>query len=323
MFRAVSILVFLFLVFRGVPECAAEEPQPFEKGKTGVTEIDSLPVHEWDIRTGRNSLPLTLLWGIFPGGGQFYSEHYVRGSFIAAVELLLTYEVFFNKKIQKERRFDEAREFQDSIAVITNHILSGVPGDSLTYYQQKRGQFVSMIRSINDKKIEEEDLRKSELTWLIGLHLYGWMDAFGIWKKNRGYNLGKRSVSSALLRSIVPGWGQIYNDEYGKAGLLYMGLLGSSVSVYSRQQVVRYYLGRVRNLRGEPESSVELEEVNERLTYFRKNRNLYIWGFALIYLYSIGDAVVDAMLSDFDNPVHLAFVPDIRGGLQALFRFDF
>ena len=33
--------------------------------------------------------------------------------------------------------------------------------------------------------------------------------------------------------------------------------------------------------------SEDYERVAERLTYYRKNRNQYIWGIALIYLYSI------------------------------------
>ena len=48
-----------------------------------------------------------------------------------------------------------------------------------------------------------------------------------------------------------------------------------------------------------------------------------VWGGALIYLYSLADAVVDALLSDFDNPIHMALLPNFAGGAQALFSFDF
>ena len=74
--------------------------------------------------------------------------------------------------------------------------------------------------------------------------------------------------------------------------------------------------------RENPESE-DYERVAERLTYYRKNRNQYIWGIALIYLYSIGDAAVDALLSDFDNPVHLALLPTLTGGAQAFMTLDF
>ena len=61
------------------------------KGKTGIESIDTLPVNEWDIKTNRNSLPLTMLFSLFPGGGQYYTEHYVRGGFITAIEGFLIY----------------------------------------------------------------------------------------------------------------------------------------------------------------------------------------------------------------------------------------
>ena len=38
---------------------------------------------------------------------------------------------------------------------------------------------------------------------------------------------------------------------------------------------------------------------------------------------AIRDAAVDALLSDFDNPMHLAVLPRLGGGLQALMSFDF
>lgn len=57
----------------------ADAEQIAEKGKTGVPGIDSLPTYEWDVETSHTSLPLTLLFGIFPGGGQYYTGHYIRG----------------------------------------------------------------------------------------------------------------------------------------------------------------------------------------------------------------------------------------------------
>ena len=307
-----------------VEEILQEDPPPnriAEKGKTGVQSIDSLPTYEWDLETDHNSLALTLLFGIFPGGGQYYTGHYIRGGFLTAVELALSYEVFVNKKVQKRRRFRQAKEFQNSVRVYTDKILNR--RDSLSYFQDKRNQFAEKIRTFSDHKIEEEDLRKSELAWLIGVHVYGLFDAYGIWKHNQGRDVGYRPVSGALLRSLVPGWGQLYNGEYGKAGLLYMGLFGASVSLFSRQHVINYYLDRKHALEQEDPGHADLDGINEQILYYRKNRNQYIWGLVLIYLYSIGDAVVDAMMSDFDSPAHFAVGPDFKGGLEATFTFDF
>lgn len=296
-------------------------PKIAATGKTGVESIDTLPTYEWDVETDNNSLALTLLLGIFPGGGHYYTGHYIRGGFISAIELGLAYEVFVNKKAQKDRRFKQAREFQDSVALYSHKILEN--RDSLSYYQTKRNQFAERVRSYSDHKIEEEDLRKSELAWMIGIHVYSLFDAYGIWANNQGRVVENRSVSGTLLRSIVPGWGQIYNREYGKAGLLYMGLFGASVSIFSRQNVIEYYLDRKHALEKEDPTHEDLDIINEQILYFRKNRNQYIWGIVLIYLYSIGDAVVDAMMSDFDSPAHFVLGPDFRGGLEASVLFDF
>ena len=304
-------------------ESESEIPSPViaAKGKTGVNSIDSLPTYEWDVSTNHQSLPVTLMLGICPVGGQYYTGHSIRGGFITAVELALTYEVFINKKTQKRRRFKQAREYQDSVMVYTKRILHN--RDSLIYFQKKRNQFAEQIRDYSDHKIEEEDLRKSELTWLIGVHIYSLFDAYGIWVNNQGHSVEYRPVLGTLLRSFVPGWGQIYNREYGKAGLLYMGLLGASVSMASRQHVINYYLDRKHALEKEDPTHEDMDKINEQILYYRKNRNQYIWGMVLIYLYSIGDAVVDAMMSDFDSPAHFALGPDFQGGISAAITFDF
>lgn len=343
--RLFAIILFVCLAFAGVAVAqtdstlTAETSQadsgavasdtsgfngdPLVKGKTGIESIDTLPVNEWDISTKRNSLGLTMLLSILPGGGQYYTEHYVRGGFITGIEALLIYEVYINKAWQKDRVLEQAKPFQDSVSMYTKFIREMDNRDSLAYYQNKRNEYANRVREKSDKKMEQEDLRFAENAWLFGLHLYGMMDAFGIWYNNNYRSVELRSMSTALLLGLIPGLGQMYNGEFGKAGLLYMGLIGAAASVYTSQNMVEYYLDRKHFLQSEGSNSEELERVKERVTYYRKNRNQYIWGGALIYLYSLGDAVVDALLSDFDNPIHMALMPNFAGGVQALFSFDF
>ena len=296
---------------------------PLVKGKTGIEAIDTLTVNEWDIPTTHNSLPLTMLLSILPGGGHYYTEHYVRGGFITGIELLLVYEVYFNKSFQKDRVLEQARPFQDSVSMYTKYIMEATDRDSLRALQDKRNEYASRVREKSDKKMEQEDLRYAENAWLFGLHLYGMLDAFGIWYNNNHRSVELRSMRTALLWAILPGFGQMYNGEFGKAGLLYMGMLGAAASIHTSQNMVEYYLDRKHFLEKEASSPKELERVTERVTYYRKNRNQYIWGLALIYLYSLGDAAVDALLSDFDNPVHFALMPNFSGGAQAVFSLDF
>ena len=128
---------------------------------------------------------------------------------------------------------------------------------------------------------------------------------------------------TALLLSVIPGLGQMYNGEFGKAGLLYMSIIGASTSIWTSQNMVEYYLWRKHFMEQEVVEPEDFDKIVERVTYYRKNRNQYIWALALLYLYSMGDAVVDALLSDFDNPIHLALFPRLEGGVQALFTLDF
>ncbi len=336
MFKYLSAIILLTsLVFAGVsaaqtvpadsvqPDSSSFVGDPLVKGKTGIESIDTLPVNEWDIPTKRNSLGLTMLLSILPGGGHYYTEHYVRGGFITGIEALLFYEVYINKAWQKDRVLEQAQPFRDSVSMYTKIIREMDNRDSLAYYQNKRNEYANRVREKSDKKMEQEDLRYAENAWLFGLHLYGTMDAFGIWYNNNYRSVELRSMTTALLLGLIPGLGQMYNGEFGKAGLLYMGLIGAAASIRTSQNMVEYYLDRKHFLESEQSSKEELERVKERVTYYRKNRNQYIWGLALIYLYSLGDAVVDALLSDFDNPMHFALLPNFTGGAQALVSFDF
>jgi hypothetical protein len=291
-----------------------------QDGRSGIPAVDSLPEHEWDIPTTHGSLPLTLaLSALFPGGGQFYTGHYVRGGFLLALEGGLAYVVFVNKPLQQQKRLEAGFRFRDSVLVYTRALMQN-PGDTAS--QRLRGHYAQELRNINDKKLTEEDLRNSELAWLAGLHIYGILDAYGIWRNNQGHNTDTHSPFSAAWRAaLIPGWGQIYNHEWGKAGLLYLGITGSVASLVSRQRMVRYYSKRERaaELEGDAE---RLSKVTEDKLFFRRKRNQYIWALALFYLYSIGDAAVDAILHDFDSPVYWIAGPQ-AGGARMEFGFSF
>ncbi|MBR2089026.1 MAG: hypothetical protein IJ905_01305 [Fibrobacter sp.] len=300
-----------------------DEPvTPLVRGKTGIVAIDTLPVNEWDIPTERNSLKNAMLFSLLPGGGQYYTEHYVRGGFLTGIEGLLIYDIFFNRSFQRDRLLDRAASFQDSVLFFSSRVLNG-PRDSVAAYHSKRLEFLERVRAQSDKKMEQEDVRKAEVAWLIGIHLYGMFDTFGIWYNNNHRSTEYRDMKTALLWAILPGGGQIFNRDFGKAGLVYMGLLGAIVSVSTSQNMVNYYLDRKHLVEKESPTSEEYERITERVTYYRKNRNTYIWGGVLIYLYSIADAAVDALLSDFDSPLHMALLPNLDGGAQAVMTLDF
>lgn len=293
-------------------------------GKSGIEAIDTLPTYEWDVPTDRNDLMTTMLLGLaFPGGAQFYTQHYVRGGFLVAIEGALAFEVFVNKPMQQDKRLRESRDARDSVEYYTRLMIQ--TGTLRPEWVSARKRNLAQIRTNNDTKMKEEDLRRSELAWLVGLHLYGVMDGYGIWKHNQGRSTEQRTVIGAVWRgALVPGWGQFYNQEYGKAGLLYMSFIGGAVSLNTRQKMVEYYLDRRRTAVRENAGLEEMSQIDEDILFFRKKRNQYIWGMALFYLYSIADAAVDAALSDFDSPLYWALNPSSSGdglGVEAGVRF--
>lgn len=314
---------YLLLLLLVALPIMAQQPQVIA-GKSGIEAIDTLPTYEWDIATKNQSLPQTLLWGaLLPGGSQFYTQHYVRGGFLAGMELALAFEVFYNKPLQQKQRLEESKLSRDSASYYSALLIQH--GGYQATWDARRRYFLERARSINDIKLIEEDLRRSEMAWMFGLHLYGLMDGYGIWKHNQGRSTEQRSVESALWRALlVPGWGQIYNEEYGKAGLLYMSILGGVVSYQSRQGMVDHFRNRVQTAQAEGNGSLATL-LEEDLLFFRKKRNQYVWGMTLFYLYSIADATVDAALSDFDSPNFWALIPywgrDL--GLQVSYQFNF
>jgi len=304
----------------------------FAQNNTGILAIDTLKRYDWDIKTERNSLAATMgLALIFPGGGQFYTGHYVRGGFLFALEGALFYETFFNKFRQNRNFNSNIRNYRDSIAFYQK-LLSlyedsldspNFPDSLFLVWEKNKKKQEGVLSKEQSKKRASKDLWTSEFTWLAGLHIYGLFDAYGIWKNNQGHNTETHSATSALWRAIlIPGWGQIYNHEYGKAGLLYMGLMGSAVSLWSRQQMVEYHLDQLRLAREEGNSQ-DIFATREDVLFYRRKRNQYVWAIVLFYIYSMADAAVDAMLHDFDNPAYFVMQPLFNKGLNVEAGFHF
>ena len=291
---------------------------------TGVPAIDTLKRFDWDIETKNNSQAMVHLTSfVFPGGGQFYTKHYVRGGFLFAFESALIYETFYNKYRQRREFNKNIREFKDSVEFYSELLSSEPESPDTSVWKATEKAKKRILSNEESKKKASRDLWNSELAWLAGLHIYGIFDAYGIWRNNNGHNTETHNATSALWRAaLIPGWGQIYNNEYGKAGMLYMGLFGSAISYHSRQKMVEYHSEKLHIAKAEEDSQgISIEE--EKVLFFRKKRNQYIWAIALFYIYSMADATVDAMLHDFDSPTYFVMLPTLNRGFSAELGFSF
>jgi len=296
----------------------------FAQSHTGVLAIDTLKRFDWDIETKNNNLAMVHLTSFFfPGGGQFYTGHYVRGGFLLAFEGALIYETFFNKFRQNRISNENIRTYRDSISFYNDLMDLHHDSPDTSTWKELRSTHKRNLSKELSKKRATKDLWTSEFAWLAGLHIYGAFDAYGIWRNNQGHNTDTHSAFSAIWRAaIIPGWGQIYNHEYGKAGLLYMGLIGSVVSYYSRQEMVNFHLNNLRQARLEGNSEA-ISIAEEDILFFRKKRNQYVWSTTLFYLYSLADAAVDAMLHNFDNPMYFVMLPTFNNGINVEAGFHF
>ena len=90
----------------------------------------------------------------------------------------------------------------------------------------------------------------------------------------------------AVVYSIIPGGGQLYNGKKIKAALMF----GAQFWMLYKFQTNR----STYNL-WDDGSYMKPRE------YYRDNRNKYAWYSTFVYIYNLADALVDSHLSDFDE----------------------
>jgi len=101
--------------------------------------------------------------------------------------------------------------------------------------------------------------------------------------------LSDKSVKSpwgAVIRSaILPGWGQIYNEQYAKSVI---ALAANGLLIYQ----IHHYHQRWRDMKNEAD---------------RSKRNLFTWYFSLTYILTMVDSYVDAYLFKFDEAMKISY----------------
>jgi len=106
-----------------------------------------------------------------------------------------------------------------------------------------------------------------------------------------------KSPWGAVLRSsIIPGWGQLYNEDYWKAA-------GYCITA-------GYLIYKIRE--------ADLVYQDERKPSNRNKRSKYAWYFGLAYLINMADAYAGAYLYKFDEAVKLTVSPEITPNSSGL-----
>jgi TM2 domain-containing membrane protein YozV len=304
-FASCLVAAGLALTLAFAPSAQAQTDRP----PTGIPSLDSLPLHDWGVPDHPLSMPLAIgLATAFPGGGQFYGGHPVRGSFLLGMEALLAGLALNTYYVDLPRRGREIRDNLDSAdAAAARWAQSGSSAD-----RQDFETWTLEARRNARLRLQYADLANSQLAWAAGLHFYGIADAIEIARRSHEPIPPERSARRALLYGLVfPGGAQLYNGRYGKFGMLWMALGASAVSANSRQNVVESLNASLAVARTERDLgyATDIDEMERDRTLYRRRRNQYYWGSALLYVYAILDGMVDAAMSDFDRPNRYALMP--------------
>ncbi len=118
---------------------------------------------------------------------------------------------------------------------------------------------------------------------------------------------------AALMSTIIPGLGQAYNKKYWKLPILYGGIAGLAYSInFNQSRYIKYVTAYKYRLDGNPltidnypkYTDADLDLLQK---YYHRYLNLSRIGAALLYIFNIVDASVDAHLSTFDVGDDLSF----------------
>ncbi|MGD9489428.1 MAG: DUF5683 domain-containing protein [Calditrichaceae bacterium] len=209
---------------------------------------------------GRDSLkslsPVSAIWRsvLIPGWGQIHQERLTTASLFYSASATFYYRSFFNLYQYDKHGHDRFYDrFRNDLAIALTLHFANVVDVSYTAFKKKPT---------------------------------GW----------QGELLGDKPLKSpwgATLRSaILPGWGQVYNENYVKA-VLYLGIDG-------------YLFYRIR------EADIKYRESRE--TKYRDDRSRFSWYFGIAYLLTMADAHVEAYLYKFDDAVKLTVMPEVING---------
>lgn len=111
---------------------------------------------------------------------------------------------------------------------------------------------------------------------------------------------------SALMSTIIPGLGQVYNKKYWKVPIIYAGVVGLAYSINGNHtKYIQYRTAYIYRIDEDPSTIDDFpkysdENLNTLQKYYHRSRNLSVIGATLLYIMNIVDASVDAHMFTFD-----------------------
>ncbi|WP_306353059.1 DUF5683 domain-containing protein [Flavobacterium sp. '19STA2R22 D10 B1'] len=122
-------------------------------------------------------------------------------------------------------------------------------------------------------------------------------------------------AKASFYSAVLPGLGQIYNKQYWKVPIVYIGI-GAGIYFYStnNQEYNRYrdaYKRRLAGFRDDEFAALDDARLIDAQKFYQRNRNLSILVTAGLYILNIVDANVSAHLRQFNVDERLTLRPEI------------
>lgn len=127
--------------------------------------------------------------------------------------------------------------------------------------------------------------------------------------------LTPKSPLGAMLRSIaIPGWGQLYVEQYWKAPVFFVGAIVMYYYVFKHNKDYIDYSRQYDKLKESNPNSIELYYLRSRKENARDNRDISIFFLCGVYALAMLDSYVDAHLFNFNINENLSLGITSRNG---------
>jgi hypothetical protein len=256
------------------------------------------------------------LSALVPGVGQWYCDHKYRAAAFLVSEISFglfsqnrrnMYATILNDQVKHSRLkaasyYDSMRMFVHNQTLYQNYYekcMAETMSSDLWMYQQKAARY-SLYHGIE---------------WMAGIYLWNIADAIDC--SNAFHDSRPRKPSTAVLLSFSPylGLGQIYNQSFFKAGLVWTSQTVLSIMAYDQHSLwndcieKRNQVNATKLLQNQTKQ-LRISEWNQELNTAFKMRNTYLWLLVFSYFYGICDALVDAHLHDY--PINMQLQPQTQ-----------
>ena len=134
-----------------------------------------------------------------------------------------------------------------------------------------------------------------------------------------------KSPMGAILRTFaLPGWGQLYNEQYWKAPIFFGAAATLTYMIISNHNKFSDKADQIKLLEDSDPNNISLPLMRQQREVHRDNRDMSAFYLGTVYLVAAIDAYVGAHLFDFtvDDNLSMSLYPHHQKGTVVSFSFS-